>query len=363
MAANDTQPTECQGNETTPLDIAVVGAGIIGVLTTLGLLYHGHKVTVYERASNYSEGGGAIAFTGVARECMKQLNPFILEALQQVGEANRHPMNRYWDGFHPTTKELAQSEESLLFQQSAHELDYTGCIRSVYLHEMAKALPDGIVWFDKELESYSEGPEGVKLRFSDGSTAQAEAVIACDGIHSKARRLLLGEDNPESRPSFAHKVAYRAIIPIAESISALGEEKANNQCAHLGPDAHMLSFPVAQWTLSNVFVFVHDSKPWPDSHYLTAEVEKSEVVAAISKWGPSIRELVDKMPEKVSKWAIFDMADNPANTYARGRVCIAGDAAHASSPFHGAGACMGVEDALVLVSVLETALSRSVRSG
>lgn len=58
-------------------------------------------------------------------------------------------------------------------------------------------------------------------------------------------------------------------------------------------------------------------------------------------------------------WAIFDMADNPADTYARGRVCLAGDAAHASSPFHGAGACMGVEDALVLVSVLETALSKA----
>lgn len=69
-------------------------------------------------------------------------------------------------------------------------------------------------------------------------------VIACDGIHSKARRILLGENNPASRPSFTHKVAYRAIIPIADSIAALGDDKANNQCAHMGPDAHTLSFPV-----------------------------------------------------------------------------------------------------------------------
>ncbi|KAF2235380.1 putative salicylate hydroxylase [Viridothelium virens] len=341
------------------LDIAVVGAGIIGVITALGLLRAGHKVTVYEKADDYFEVGAAMSFTGVARECMERLNPCILEALQRVGEANRHPMNRYWDGFNPVSMDAAQSEESLLFEQSARELDYTGCLRSVYLREMAKSLPDGVVKFGMSLESYSEVAEGVELQFANNSTAQADAVIACDGIHSKARRLLLGDDSPASRPSFTHKVAYRAIIPIADSIAALGHDKANNQCAHMGPNAHALFFPVAQWTLSNVFIFLHDPKPWPDPHKMTLETKKSEVTSALSEWGPSIRELVRRMPEQVFKWAIFDMADHPADRYARGRVCLAGDAAHASSPFHGAGACMGVEDALVLVSVLEVALSMS----
>ncbi|KAI9661829.1 MAG: hypothetical protein M1821_009068 [Bathelium mastoideum] len=351
--------TDGESTDHLSLDIAVVGAGIIGIMTALGLLYAGHKVTVYERADDYYEVGAAMAFTGVARECMKQLNPSVLEALQRVGEANRHPMNRYWDGFSPTSKEAAQSEESLLFQQSARELDYTGCLRSVYLREMAKSLPEGVVKFGKSLKSYSEETESVELRFADGSVAQADAVIACDGIHSRTRRLLLGENNPASRPSFTHKVAYRAIIPITDSIAALGDDKANNQCAHMGPDAHALSFPVAQWTLSNVFVFLHDPKPWPDPHKMTLEVTKSEMIPSLSKWSPSMRELVEKMPEQVFKWAIFDMADHPANAYARGRVCLAGDAAHASSPFHGAGACMGVEDALALVSVLDRALSKA----
>jgi len=169
-----TQPTNGITVNNASLDIAVVGAGIIGVLTTLGLLHAGHNVTIYEKANDYYEVGAAMAFTGVARDCMQRLNPSILEALKRVGEANRHPMNRYWDGFNPTTKAEAQSEQSLLFQQSARELDYTGCLRSVFLKEMVKALPDGIVKFGKALESWSEGAEGVELRFADGSIAQTD---------------------------------------------------------------------------------------------------------------------------------------------------------------------------------------------
>lgn len=170
------QQGESKDSGGSSLDLAVVGAGIIGVVTALGLLRAGHKVTVYERANDYFEVGAAMAFTGVARECMQQLNPSILEALQRVGEANRHPMNRYWDGFNPTSKEAAQSEaDSLLFQQSARELDYTGCLRSVFLLEMAKSLPEGVVKFGKSLEDLTEESEGVKLGFADGSIARADA--------------------------------------------------------------------------------------------------------------------------------------------------------------------------------------------
>ncbi len=185
MATATAQPTtgihphekqrDGEASGSSSLDIAVVGAGIIGVMTALGLLHAGHKVTVYEKADDYFEVGAAMAFTGVARDCMQQLNPSVLEALQRVGEVNRHPMNRYWDGFSPASKDAAQSRESLLFQQSARELDYTGCLRSVYLREMAKSLPDGAVKFGKSLESYSEEAEGVELRFTDKSIAQADA--------------------------------------------------------------------------------------------------------------------------------------------------------------------------------------------
>ena len=113
---------------------------------------------------------------------------------------------------------------------------------------------------------------------------------------------------------------------------------------------------VNERTSSNVFIFIHDERPWPDPQRLTAPARKQEVVEVLKHWGPAIRELSEKLPEQLHKWAIFDMGDNPPGTYSRGRICLAGDAAHASSPFHGAGACFGVEDALVLITVLREAM-------
>ncbi|KAL7625007.1 hypothetical protein AAE478_004221 [Parahypoxylon ruwenzoriense] len=342
------------------VDIAIVGGGIIGVMTALGLLHAGYQVTVYEKADRFHEMGVGMAFTGVARECMRQLNPLVLEALQSVSQENNHPMNRYWDGFNPTSKGVAQSEESLLFQTSARELAFSGCLRTAFLHRMTAILPKNVVMFEKDLENYSESDDGrVVLRFTDGSTAEADAVVGCDGIGSRTRQLLLGEHILASRAHFAHKVAYRAIVPIADAVAAIGEDKANNQCAHLGPDAHILSYPVAKWTLVNLFICAHDPNQWPDSNKMSTSARRDEVAPIFRDWSPAIRELVDKIPEELPKWGIFDMADYPAKSYARGSVCLAGDAAHASSPFHGTGACMGVEDALVLVTALNTAISEA----
>ena len=64
---------------------------------------------------------------------------------------------------------------------------------------------------------------------------------------------------------------------------------------------------------------------------------------------------MDLLPDNLDKWAVFDYFDNPATTYVRGRVCISGDAAHASAPYHGAGAGFCIEDAAVLAALLDIA--------
>ena len=70
-------------------------------------------------------------------------------------------------------------------------------------------------------------------------------VLGCDGIHSRTRQLLLGEDHPAANASFTHQLGYRAVIPIAEAKEVLGDAKGGGDyCIHLGPNAYVPSYPV-----------------------------------------------------------------------------------------------------------------------
>jgi salicylate hydroxylase len=139
---------------------------------------------------------------------------------------------------------------------------------------------------------------------------------------------------------------------------ALGDAKTCTRFMHLGRDAHALTFPVGQGTLMNVVAFVTDPQPWPDEDRLTTTGTKAEVAMAFEKFGPTLRTIIDLLPDTVNKWAVFDTFDHPATTYARGRICIAGDAAHAAAPHHGAGAGFGIEDSAVLSAVLQMAAQK-----
>ena len=178
-------------------------------------------------------------------------------------------------------------------------------------------------------------------------------VIGCDGIKSRVRQLLAGVDNPASYPSYTHRCAFRALVPMDQAVAMLGENRAHNQHMYIGPAKHVITFPVANQTLMNVVAFLRDSRDWPVEQGMTLPATRAELVDAFWNWGPTVRAITNLLPTQIDKWGIFDSYENPMPTYARGRVCIAGDAAHASSPHHGAGAGIGIEDALALASLME----------
>ncbi|KAL5095521.1 hypothetical protein Trisim1_000292 [Trichoderma cf. simile WF8] len=339
------------------LEVAVVGGGVVGVMTALGLIRRGIKVTIYERSSNWHEISAGFAFTGVARECMQRLDPGILDVLSRISQKTdpNDSSTTYWNAYHPQTKQDAEDEStSLLFQLPGNKLAFWGCVRSQFLLGMVSLLPDNVAKFGKQLVSYDDNDANSKvvLHFADGTTAEADVVLGCDGIHSTTRKTLLGAHHPATRPSYTHTVAYRTMVPIDAGIAALGEDKARKACMHCGPNANMMSYPVMNGTLLNVAFFAHESSEFPDPEKMTAPGTREELERAVVGWGPHLVEITKLFPDSMVKWGIFDMDENPAPTYARGRVCLAGDAAHASSPFQGVGACIGVEDALVLCEAL-----------
>lgn len=140
-----------------------------------------------------------------------------------------------------------------------------------------------------------------------------------------------------------------------KAIEALGEYKARNRHMHLGPGSYVGTIPIGLGKMINVVAFVPDPDDWPSTEQLTAPANREHVLHAFKDFGRPVRNLIQTLVDispRLDKWGIFDSVDYPTPTFAKGRVCIAGDAAHAVSPHHGAGAGMGIEDNLVLATLL-----------
>jgi salicylate hydroxylase len=189
----------------------------------------------------------------------------------------------------------------------------------------------------------------MQIRFKDGSTAEADAVVGCDGIKSQVRRMLLGKDSPAARAQFTGKYAYRGLIPMDKAVDLLGDELARNSQMYFGYHGHMLTFPIERGKTMNVVAFkTSKTGKWEDERWVVP-MKREEMEKDFEDWGQDVKSVLSLM-EKTDLWALFDHP--PAETYYRGRVCLLGDAAHASTPHQGSGAAMALEDAYVLSGLL-----------
>ncbi|KAK3389142.1 hypothetical protein B0H63DRAFT_463062 [Podospora didyma] len=327
------------------LRVAIIGAGITGINLALGLQARNVSYTVYERAPGFREIGAGIGFSPNAERAMGSVNPEVLQAFRRVANPNGEDYFQWVDG-HDTAE--------LLFRLHVGKDGFQGCRRCDILEEWAKLIPPERVEFGKEIDCVTEDAKGLVIQFKDGTADTADVVIGCDGIRSRIRQLVLSnpKDKNAAQPHYSSKYCFRALVPMPAAVAAIGEYRSGTRFMYNGPKAHVITYPIGNNSVLNMLAVLSDNAPWPDQTKHTLSGSKSEATAAFEGWHPTVRKIVDLFPEQMDKWAIFDMAEHPASTYVRGRICVAGDAAHAAGPHLGAGGGMGIEDALVLSELL-----------
>lgn len=107
---------------------------------------------------------------------------------------------------------------------------------------MIDRLPSGCATFNKRLSKYTLGKDGereapVTLHFSDGSTHEADVLLAADGIKSAVRPQLLKDlmSQDALKPRFTGTTVYRALVPMEEMVEKVGEKvrKGTSKSAQL----------------------------------------------------------------------------------------------------------------------------------
>ncbi|KAI0134689.1 hypothetical protein BJ170DRAFT_212217 [Xylariales sp. AK1849] len=340
------------------LHVAIVGGGITGVTLALGLQARGISFTIYERASCLKEIGAGVGFSPNAEATLRAMDPRVHAAYKRVATPNGEDYFQWVDG---------HRSDEIIYKLYLGQQGFQGCRRSDFLDELVKMIPRDRVHFGKQVEGVEqqeeEGNRRVRLKLGDGSVEEADVVVGCDGIRSRVRQLLLGEDNPASCPSYTNQFCFRALVPMNEARKNLSAHRTSTRFMYNGPDAHIITYPVSMGDWLNVLLVIADANPWAtEDGKHTTRGRKEEALDAFKDWHPTARAIVDLLPEEMDKWAIFDMLEHPAPFYSRGTACIAGDAAHAVGPHLGAGAGFGMEDALALSELLE-AVARDLECG
>jgi salicylate hydroxylase len=347
---------------TPPLRIAIVGGGIGGLTLLLGLLKHSSRDLIqphlYEAAPAFAEIGAGVAFGSNSIRAMELLDPAVAAAY------NRHATfhldhdareRKVWSSYRMGMDGRAPSN-TLKAGDHIHEVhvsvERSSVHRARFLEAMTELLPrdGGFVSFSKRVVSIAETSDGVKLEFADGTSADADAVLGCDGIKSRVRQILLAGDEAVD-PVFTGKYAYRGLIPMDEAVAALGEWTAQNAHFHWGYDGHLLTFPIEHGKTMNVVAFrtKKDGK-WNHGSQWVLPGNREQMLRDFEGWGKDVQGILSMM-RNADIWALFEHP--PAPTYYRDhRICLLGDAAHASTPHQGAGAGMAIEDSFLLSQLL-----------
>jgi salicylate hydroxylase len=245
-----------------PFHIAIIGGGIGGLSLTIGLLKYPHiSVTIYESASCFDEIGAGVGFGPNAVQAMQLLHPGIHEGFQAISTTNGWESK--FDEWYPfyLAMDVGKLKAGTLLAtvKSGNGKSPSWTVhRKDFLKVLASLVPDGTAVFGKRAVGVDQSGdlEGkVVISFQDGTKAEADAVIGCDGVRSVCRGFVFGEDSPFTEQVFSGKYCYRALVPMEKAREVLGGEVAMNKTMYLGRHGHILGFPVQSGKTMNVVAF------------------------------------------------------------------------------------------------------------
>lgn len=316
------------------LSIAIVGAGIGGMAAAATLRLAGAKVDIYEQAGQFARVGAGIQMMPNSMKVLRRIG--VERKLREMAFQPYSHLNRQWD-----TGEILRE---LPMPESLFGAPYL-CMHRADLHDaLAAALPAGLIHFNKKLAGLDQGGGQVRLRFADGSGAQADAVVGADGVHSVVRDIIIGPDAPIHKG----RIAYRAVF---SSARLNGTGIGPSRTKWWGVDRHIVIYYTTATRSELYFVTsVPEPAEWMTRESWSAKGDVEELRKAYEGFHPDVRAVLEACPD-CHKWAILER--EPLASWSEGRVVLLGDACHPMTPYMAQGGATAIEDAAILARCLE----------
>ncbi|OTB07663.1 hypothetical protein M426DRAFT_8657 [Hypoxylon sp. CI-4A] len=328
--------------------IAILGAGIGGLAVAIGLIKRNVPVTIYDAADKFSMVGAGIGLGPNALNAMDLIDSRFRERYDKVKTGNERL------DFEHSVIDALYAEEGFGTKRGwtrgpigADYFTRSSAHRRDLLEIMESFIPKGIVRFGKRAQSVEQVGDKVVIKFHDGTIETVDAVIGCDGVKGITRQTVLGDIAPEEvHPTFANMYIYRGIIPMADAKEILGTH-AGDAKYFMAKGKALAIYPISKGREENFVFLISQSSPW--THGDTAvSCTKEEMIQDLEGFDQRLLKILDYA--RPLRWPMWHHPNT--STFYKGRVCLLGDVAHASSPHQAAGAGQGLEDAAVLSHLL-----------
>ena len=304
----------------------IVGAGIAGLCLAKAFEDLNISYTLYEKAD---EVRGIGAGFGLASNAMK--------AFEILGYDDKIiPLGHMLDDF-----EIQDWKEKTILKADTNRLrknyntDNFAIHRADLHHYLYQSINPKNVVTGKKVVDLQQSYDKVVLYFDDDTNETTDFVIASDGISSAIRQKLL----PKSTPKYAGYICWRGVIKDENYTSKKSIET-------WGPNGRFGLTPLKD---NQIYWYACKNTPLNSDVY---QWDLTDIRRNFADYSGLIRSTLQKTNQQDLITApIMDL--EPINSYNFNRVLIIGDAAHATTPNMGQGACMAVEDVCVLVDELK----------
>lgn len=300
----------------------IIGAGIGGLTTAIVLQRRGYRVRVFEGAAELKPVGAGISLANNAMQVYRSL------ALHDPIISAGHKIN----GMRITDERLKDLSYTDL---TPFEKKYG--VHNVAIHrgDLQKILAEEAghqnIYLGKRLVRI-DSAEAFGLTFEDGSCEDSQVLIGADGIKSTVRNHLFGSGEIRN----AHQKCWRGIC------HAELPQKFRHHLVEAWGRGKRFGFTEIGGGKVYWYALVNSGRYTPD-------LNLQEV---FSGFHAEISALIGQTPH--AQILLNDIIDlNPINKWQKENVCLIGDAAHATTPNLGQGACQAIEDAHVLGKLLD----------
>lgn len=310
--------------------ILIIGGGFSGMAAAIQLRRQGAEVDLVEIDPGWRSYGAGISLGGATLRAFRTLG--ILDAFLEHGNAA--------DGVQLCLPHGPQVAELPTPRIAGPDVPGGGAImRPVLARILAEATrASGTkVRLGCTFTSIEQDAEGVEVAFTDGSRRRYDLVIGADGLYSKVRESVFPQ---APKPQYSGQAVWRAVLPRPPEIETC--------VMWMGPRVKPGVNPVSK---TEMYLFV--TEPRPSNDHVDPATFADHLRGLLADFSaPALQAIRAQIgPDSQIVYRPLEGLLMPRPWFS-GRVVLIGDTVHATTPHLASGACIGIEDALVLAEEL-----------